>query len=364
MKDNGGCFTNAFLILGLIALALTLTYRFAFYARYLNFDKTEVVLDWTGGEQEIWVSTDGNSWTIDDKETAWWLSYQKWGNYLRISAYENDDKEERSTYVKINSGSIKGLGNKWDWLRVVQQGKRASFLNASKQMVSFPSQGGSESIQINTDGDAWRIVDGPNWVSQRVSGNSIVLKASQNNGKQREGTVYIQSDQDLQLEIKIVQYGNLLYTYTDSYYCDGIYDYNEPDDRNGHGFHTPNMSSLNMNQHHFRVVFSFKAMSYDGMWAIMLDRSYRRLGVYLNRDGTIWISTNNQENYYPTYLTYSLNSFVTLDMEFNHGTIIVNNTTIQVEMGELHDTGFHSINYSNGTAFKGYIKDFSVYSYP
>lgn len=123
MKDNGGCFTNAFLILGLIALALALTYRFGFYARYLNFDKTEMVLDWTGGEQEIWVSTDGNSWTIDDKETAWWLSYQKWGNYLRISAYENDDKEERSTYVKINSGSIKGLGNKWDWLRVVQNGR-------------------------------------------------------------------------------------------------------------------------------------------------------------------------------------------------------------------------------------------------
>ena len=77
----------------MIALVLTLTYRLAFYARYLSFDKTEVVLDWTGGEQEIWVSTNGNSWTIDDKETAWWLSYQKWGNYLRISAYENDDKE-------------------------------------------------------------------------------------------------------------------------------------------------------------------------------------------------------------------------------------------------------------------------------
>lgn len=123
MKDNGGCFTNAFLILGLIALALALTYRFGFYANYLNMDNSEVVFDWTGGEQEIWVSTDGNSWTIDDKETAWWLSYQKWGNYLRISAFENVDKEERSTYVKINSGPIKGMGNQWDWLRVIQNGK-------------------------------------------------------------------------------------------------------------------------------------------------------------------------------------------------------------------------------------------------
>ena len=123
MKDNGGCFLNAFLVLGLIVLALTLTYRLACYARYLYFDKTEVVLDWAGGEQEIWVSTDGNSWTIDDKETAWWLSYQELGNCLRISAYQNNDKEERSVYVKINSGSIKRLGNKWAWLRVVQNGR-------------------------------------------------------------------------------------------------------------------------------------------------------------------------------------------------------------------------------------------------
>lgn len=196
MKDNGGCFTNAFLFLGLIALALTLTYRFAFYARYLNFDKTEVVLDWTGGEQEIWVSTDGNSWTIDDKETAWWLSYQKWGNYLRISAYENDDKEERSTYVKINSGSIKGLGNKWDWLRVVQRGKQASYLNSSKQSVSFSERGGSESLQINTDGDSWYVEDCPNWITKSISGNSLVLKVSANSGKApREGYVRLKSDE-------------------------------------------------------------------------------------------------------------------------------------------------------------------------
>lgn len=196
MKDNGGCFTNAFLFLGLIALALTLTYRFAFYARYLNFDKTEVVLDWTGGEQEIWVSTDGNSWTIDDKETAWWLMYQNCGHYIRINASQNNDREERSTYVKINSGSIKGLGNKWDWLRVVQRGKQASYLNSSKQSVSFSERGGSESLQINTDGDSWYVEDCPNWITKSISGNSLVLKVSANSGKApREGYVRLKSDE-------------------------------------------------------------------------------------------------------------------------------------------------------------------------
>lgn len=196
MKDNGGCFTNAFLILGLIALALTLTYRLGFYARYLNLDNSEVIFDWTGGEQDIWVYTDANSWVIEDEEYVSWATFQNWGGKLHIYAYQNNSKEDRSSWVRIRSGFVEGIGNEYYSLKVVQKGKQASYLNSSKPTVSFSERGGSESLQISTDGDSWYVTDCPNWITKSVSGNTLVLKVSANNGKSpREGSVRLKSDE-------------------------------------------------------------------------------------------------------------------------------------------------------------------------
>jgi hypothetical protein len=196
MKDNGGCFTNAFLILGLIALALTLTYRLGFYANYLNMDNSEVIFDWTGGEQDVWVYTDANSWVIEDEEYISWATFQNWGDELHIYAYQNNSKEDRSSWVRIRSGFVEGIGNEYYSLKVVQKGKQATYLNASKQTVSFSERGGSESLQIRTDGDGWYVTDCPSWITKSVSGNTLVLKVSANSGKSpREGSVKLKSDE-------------------------------------------------------------------------------------------------------------------------------------------------------------------------
>lgn len=205
MKDNGGCFTNAFLILGLIALALTLTYRLVFYANYLNSDNHEVVFDWTGGEQDVWIYTDANSWVIEDEEYINWATFQKWGDKLHIYAYQNNSKEDRSSWVRIRSGFVEGIGNEYYSLKVVQKGKQASYLNPSKQSISFTARGGSESLQISTDGDSWYVTDCPSWITKSVSGNTLVLRVSANNGNSsRVGIVRIKSD-GIATEIKVLQ---------------------------------------------------------------------------------------------------------------------------------------------------------------
>lgn len=209
MKDNGGCFLNTFLILGLLALILTVTYRVAFYANYLSLETDEVVFDWTGGEQNIYVSTDARSWIVEDDENVYWASFSNWGSTLHIYAYnQNNSKEDRSAYIKIRSGSIKGLGNEWRWLRVVQKGKQATYLNASKQTVSFSEYGSRETLNISTDGDSWSVVSCPDWVTKSVSGNSLVLKVSSNNGRRREGVVRLKSD-DLVTDINVNQPSSL-----------------------------------------------------------------------------------------------------------------------------------------------------------
>ena len=123
-RNNRGL--NSFLIFGLLALILTVTYRVAFYANYLGLESDEVVFDWTGGEQDVWIYTDANSWVIEDEEYISWATFQNRGGKLHIYAYQNNSKEDRSSWVRIRSGFVEGIGNEYYSLKVVQSGTVAT----------------------------------------------------------------------------------------------------------------------------------------------------------------------------------------------------------------------------------------------
>ncbi len=164
---NNGCISNVFLILGLVALVLTATYRIVFYASYLNIESTEVIFDWTGGEQDVLVSTDANSWIVENGEYVGWATFQKRGNYLHIHVEQNNSDENRNDHITIRSGYIggvgstrAGLGNKWEWLEILQKGKQFDYngdLVINVKGVSFvmkPVKGGSFQMGGN-DNDAY-----------------------------------------------------------------------------------------------------------------------------------------------------------------------------------------------------------------
>lgn len=169
--------------------------------------------------------------------------------------------------------------------------------------------------------------------------------------------------------------GTLLYSQSNEVYCDGIYDFDESRDRNGHALHTPN---LNLNLEHFRITFSFLALSKQGLYSwgsdyastgdyqwVIVQGTTRRLGLCLKSDGSILITTNNQDHYYQTNLTYSFFNYMNIDIEYDHGLLKINNNSFYIDMTKDYndDRGFHSVNYSNGNAFSGYIKDLKIYTY-
>ena len=165
--------------------------------------------------------------------------------------------------------------------------------------------------------------------------------------------------------------GSLVYSQIPEFYCDGVYDYNEPSHKNGHALHT---SSVRLNPNHFRIMFSFKALSNKGWCQGHSDNEQwplinynRNLGVRLTNDGNITIKTadsNWKEHYYVTGYNYSVNRYFDIDMEYDHGQFIINGHRFNMSI-ELDSTqSFHSANYSNGNAFKGYIKGLKIYSYP
>ena len=91
---------------------------------------------------------------------------------------------------------------------MVQKSKQATYLNASKQTVSFSEYGSRETLNISTDGDSWSVVSCPDWVTQSVSGNSLILNVSSNFGERREGVVRLNSD-NIVTEINVNQQSSL-----------------------------------------------------------------------------------------------------------------------------------------------------------
>lgn len=173
--------------------------------------------------------------------------------------------------------------------------------------------------------------------------------------------------------------GILLYQWEPVCYCDGIYDPDEPRNKNGHAFHT---SDLNINRKHFRIIFSCKILDdYKMMFrgteneyearagVIIAFSSCRRFVLYVHEDGYIYISTDNHNNTYSTNMRFSTNKYMTIDLEYDHGVLIFNGKRMSIEMNTSKDycyghDGFHSLDYSCGDAFHGYIKDVKIYSYP
>ncbi|MBR2747118.1 MAG: hypothetical protein IKD95_02000, partial [Bacteroidales bacterium] len=93
---------------------------------------------------------------------------------------------------------------------------------------------------------------------------------------------------------------------------------------------------------------------------ISFDTSYRAIGVIF-KDGKLVIQTNNQRNSFTTKTTFKYDTWQTVDLYYNYGSITFNGEHIPV--GELNGPGYNDIssnNMSNGHALKGAIKNLLV----
>ena len=143
-------------------------------------------------------------------------------------------------------------------------------------------------------------------------------------------------------------------------YCDGIYG-------------ADSKSSLrenlgaNFNRNYFEISFQFYPLATDKDSVqldniITLDSSRRVFGVHM-KNGILQATVNNSYSYpIDMGFRYSPNKWQTLRMVYDNGKLTVNGA-ITRQIGKLNDPGnniLSSMNFSNGHAFKGYIKDLIV----
>ena len=155
------------------------------------------------------------------------------------------------------------------------------------------------------------------------------------------------------------RYWDLIYSQNanEKKYCDGVYG------NNVECFST----YVKINRNKFRISFDFEAMEStkpEGQYVMVLSMGWRVFGVYLTKEGDIKVTTNNQSNKYSTGLKYNMGESTIIEAEFDNGTLIINGVKIQnVDLNRTDgDNNLSSINYGNGTAFHGYIKNVRVYN--
>jgi len=184
----------------------------------------------------------------------------------------------------------------------------------------------------------------------------LMLGLTANGQNQQKGKTTNQQQQE-NLAEKIPVYEDL--NTEAGYYCDGQYSNNTD--------YSKYLSDLNLNS--FTISCQFKADESRRHWVFVMGSGYRWLGFLIDANNQISFTANNQ-NY--TQLTDG----IIIPSKWYTATVVHNNGTTKVflddqEIGSYQiefdvpsggDNTLTTTNYSNGTAFKGYIKALKVWN--
>ena len=148
------------------------------YASHLSVSNDDVYLTANGGKSSITVNTDG----IFEVSTApaSWVSTSVNGKTLNLECGENTGIA-RNTYLILKSGlkSVK--------LNITQAGKSATRLEVSTSNVDFSADGGSQTIEIFTDGECQIISQPESWVHATIKGNDVSISVDRNEENPQTG---------------------------------------------------------------------------------------------------------------------------------------------------------------------------------
>jgi hypothetical protein len=151
----------------------------------------------------------------------------------------------------------------------------------------------------------------------------------------------------------------------DGFYCNGVYE--NRDDPNMLSYYEP-LDKLNFNS--FAISCYFKVSEVRRQSVFVLGRSCRLLALRLNRDQTISLEANNYDISVPTTKKYELNKWYLAVVTFSNGKASVFFDTQKICEKHLQltpdcvptDNTLTSVNYGNGTGFKGNVRELKVYN--
>lgn len=154
------------------------------YASHLSASNDDIYLTANDGNTSISINTDG-IFAVSTAPASW-VSTSINGKTLNLAYCENSGTV-RNSYLIISSGS------KSKRINITQAGKSATRLDLSTYSVEFNANGGSQTIEIYTDGECKISTQPESWANATISGNSISLRVNENSGTKRSDYFVIKS---------------------------------------------------------------------------------------------------------------------------------------------------------------------------
>ncbi|HUM70593.1 MAG TPA: hypothetical protein PLK31_17305, partial [Chloroflexota bacterium] len=147
-------------------------------------------------------------------------------------------------------------------------------------------------------------------------------------------------------------------------YCNGIYPGST--DPNACVISTPNLNDFAFNS--FSIQIEFNADEFRRMPVVVGGRSFRWMGFELNADGSISLLTNNS-NREPCSGAYQPGQWHTALITYDGsvGRLYLDRVlrcSVTFSLNHSNDRDVSVINYSNGTIFKGHVRELRIFNEP
>lgn len=135
---------------------------------YLEFPET-------GGEAEVAVSTNRDSWEITGYEEAGWIEIRKTDKSFFVTAKANGKEEQLSTTLKITAGSE--INHKECELVVTIAPCTPAHVTPAQTTLIMPENGGSVSIPVTSNRE-WEVETQDSWLQVSKEGESITVTST------------------------------------------------------------------------------------------------------------------------------------------------------------------------------------------
>lgn len=189
---------HSLFILLVAVFALTVSCK---KATFVNVTPDTIEVSEQGGSGVVKVETDGGSISITHQPEWAEVDVKDLNVWYNIAG--NTTHATREDMIVLDCGGLtKSI--------VVRQLAKATYIKVDQEKVSIGKEGGTVTINIDTDGDVQSQVEGD--LTAEVSGRKITVTAPENTGSARSAKVTLSAEGVEPVVVKIEQAGNVCAT--------------------------------------------------------------------------------------------------------------------------------------------------------
>ncbi|MCI5561112.1 MAG: BACON domain-containing protein [Phocaeicola sp.] len=174
----------------------------------LNLSEENLIFAKEASQKNVTITTNDDDWSfISSNEN--WLTGERAGNELHVKVKTNELGTERTATILVLAGDKRKS-------IIVKQSAADTFFNVSETKLKFTEQGGTQTIDVETNNDAWKMeIEGTNdWITLKTNpkkGIATIVIAENKGDDERKATIVATSGTSVQ-QIDIVQRGTFFFS--------------------------------------------------------------------------------------------------------------------------------------------------------